>query len=330
MKNTPDIDTFKGQEGGTLCLPTLLLIAGPTASGKSGLAIDAAKMLAAIGGEAVIINADASQVYADLTIVSARPSSADMQNIPHRLYGYRQSSDACSAAEWAQHAKKEIEMAIAAGKAPILVGGTGMYISTLLDGIAPIPDIDKDIRDRVRNMPQAEAYTALQKHDPDMAQQLNHNDRSRVQRALEVILHSGKSIKLWRSERVGGIASQFNIHPLILLPEREWLYQRCDQRFVHMAENGALGEIEQLLARNLPDDLPVMRAIGVREIRDYLSGDTSYEDMIANGQMATRRYAKRQYTWLRNQPPDNWPRIINHKETWEPKQLFANWLNTYI
>jgi tRNA dimethylallyltransferase len=253
-----------------------------------------------------------------------------MQDIPHHLYGYRESADPYSAALWAQHAKKVIDIAIAAGKTPILVGGTGMYISTLLDGIAPIPEIDTEIRHQVRNMPQAEAYAALQKHDPDMAQQLNHNDRSRVQRALEVILHSGKSIKLWRSERIGGIAGQFNIHPLILLPEREWLYQRCDQRFVHMVENGALSEIEQLLARNLPDDLPIMRAIGVREIRDYLAGDTSYDDMIANGQMATRRYAKRQYTWLRNQPPENWPRIINHKGEWEPKQLFANWLNAYI
>lgn len=330
MKNTPDIDDIKGQKGNSKCLPTLSLIAGPTASGKSGVAVAAAKMLAAKGGDAVIINADASQVYADLNIVSARPSSAEMQDIPHRLYGYRQSADAYSAAEWALHAKKEIDIAIAAGKAPILVGGTGMYISTLLDGIAPIPEIDKDIRRQVRDMPQPEAYAALQKHDPDMAQQLNHNDRSRVQRALEVILHSGKSIKLWRSQRVGGIAGRFNIHPLILLPEREWLYQRCDQRFVHMVENGALVEIEQLLARNLPHDLPIMRAIGVREIRDYLAGNTSYEDMIANGQMATRRYAKRQYTWLRNQPPENWPRIINHKETWEPKQLFANWLNAYL
>jgi tRNA dimethylallyltransferase len=329
MKNTPDINEIKRQNGSTKCLPTLLLIAGPTASGKSGLAVIAAKMLAAKGGEAVIINADASQVYADLNIISARPTMSEMQNIPHKLYGYRQAMDACSAADWAEDCKKEIDIAIAAGKSPILVGGSGMYISTLLDGIAPIPDIDKDIRRRVRDMPQAKAYAALQKHDPDMAQQLNHNDRSRVQRALEVILHSGKSIKLWRSQRVGGIANEFDIRPIILLPEREWLYARCDQRFVHMAEHGGLVEIEQLLMRKLPGDLPIMRAIGVREIGDYLKGDISYQDMIAKGQMATRRYAKRQYTWLRNQPPDNWPHIMNHKGEWEPKQMFADWLNAY-
>ncbi len=328
MNDTPENQTFEAQDGHENRLASLLLIAGPTASGKSGLAIAAAKTIKECGKQPVIINADASQVYADLDIVSARPSTAEMEDIPHRLFGYRDGATACSAADWAKDAKQQIKTAIAAGSYPILVGGTGLYISTLLDGIAPIPDIDPDLRARIRQMEQTRAYAQLQETDPSIATKLNPNDKSRVQRALEVVLQTGQSIAIWRNKREGGIAKHINLHPHILLPEREWLYARCNQRFVEMLDQGAIREVETLLSRDLPMDLPVMRAIGVAEISSFLRGQCSYDEMVEAGQMATRRYAKRQYTWLRNQPPQDWPRLSPDSQQMEPKGLFANWLDS--
>ena len=232
MNDTPENQTFEAQDGHENRLASLLLIAGPTASGKSGLAIAAAKTIKERGKQPVIINADASQVYADLDIVSARPSTAEMEDIPHRLFGYRDGATACSAADWAKDAKQQIKTAIAAGSYPILVGGTGLYISTLVDGIAPIPNIDADLRARIRQMEQTHAYAQLQENDPLIATKLNPNDKSRVQRALEVVLQTGQSIAIWRNKREGGIAEHINLHPHILLPEREWLYARCNQRFL--------------------------------------------------------------------------------------------------
>lgn len=256
----------------------------------------------------MVINADASQVYADLNVLSARPSAEEMARAPHRLFGMRDGARPCSAADWAELAKAEIAAAHAAGMLPILVGGTGLYIRTLLDGIAPVPEIDPTVRSTVRAMPVAEAHAALTHEDAAAAARLAPADSARTMRALEVIRSTGRSILDWRAEKKGGIGDRVDLHPLILLPPRDWLYERCNARFEAMLDQGAVKEVEALLARGLAPDLPVMRAIGVPEIAGWLTGELSREAMIAQAQAATRQYAKRQYTWFSRQPPPAWPR----------------------
>jgi tRNA dimethylallyltransferase len=281
----------------------LALIAGPTASGKTALALRLGH-----SRPVTIINADSAQVYAHLSILSAQPSAEEMASAPHRLFGYLDEREACSAARWAQDAKREIETAWSEDRSPILVGGTGLYLRTLLDGIAPIPDIDPEVRSAVRALPTAEAYRALVEIDAASATALSPNDDSRIKRALEVMRSTGKSVVEWRALREGGIGDDVELHPLILLPPRDWLHARCDLRFAQMIERGAIDEVQALLALNLPADAPVMRAIGVPEIAAMLRGEIPLEEAVARGQAATRQYAKRQYTWFRNQPPAQWPR----------------------
>lgn len=279
------------------------LIAGPTASGKSSLAMTIAKE---VGG--VIINADSAQVYRDLRIVTARPSAAEEAALPHRLFGYIDGNDACSAARWAHDAKAEVAAAHRGGRPAILVGGTGLYHRTLLEGLAPIPEIDRDIRAEIRALPVAEAYAALERDDPVSAARLHPADTSRIARALEVVRSSGRAIGEWQKEKTGGIAGDIALTPLILLPDRDWLYDRCDRRFADMFESGALDEVESLLQRDLDPSLPVMRAIGVPEIAAFIRAEMNRGEAIAAAAQATRRYAKRQYTWFANQPPADWPR----------------------
>ena len=287
----------------------LALIAGPTASGKSALALRFADTLAAGGRRGVIVNADSAQVYADLRVLSARPSPEEEARAEHRLFGAWDGSQTCSAAEWAEAAKREIAAIQCAGNVPILVGGTGLYIRTLLDGIAPIPAISDHVRDAVRAMPTPDAYAELALEDPASHARLDPGDSQRIARALEVVRATGLTLGDWQQRREGGIGDAVSLNPVVMLPEREWLYARCDARFVQMLDEGAVAEVEALLARNLDPDLPVMRAIGVREIAGWLRGEWSREEAIAKGQQATRNYAKRQYTWLRHQPPADWPRV---------------------
>jgi tRNA dimethylallyltransferase len=281
----------------------LALIAGPTASGKTAYALHLAK-----SRNIVIINADSAQVYSDLPVLSAQPTPEEQANVPHLLFGYLDGTTACSAARWATDAKVAIAAAHAAGSLPVLVGGTGLYLRTLLDGIAPIPEVNANIRAEIRKLPVADAYARLQKQDAIMAAQLGPNDSSRICRALEVVESTGRSIAEWRKEKAGGVADMVELHPLILLPPREWLYARCDQRFDNMIESGAVGEVETLLARDLPTDAPVMRAIGVPEISAMLAGKMRRAEAIQRGKIATRQYAKRQFTWFRNQSPPDWLR----------------------
>lgn len=281
----------------------LALIAGPTASGKTALAL-----VLAARHPVTIINADSAQVYAELPILSAQPTPEEMARAPHRLFGYLPGADACSAARWARDATAEIHGAWDAGRLPLLVGGTGLYLRTLLDGIAPVPEIDADIRAEVRALDVAALSARLRAVDPLMAERLSPTDSSRMSRALEVMLSTGRSIADWRQEKVGGIGASVRLSAHVLLPDRDWLYARCDARFVAMLEAGAADEVTALLSRPLPADAPVLRAIGVPEIRDWQAGEIDHETMIARGQMATRRYAKRQYTWFRNQSPADWHR----------------------
>lgn len=272
-----------------------------------------ARTLEQRGRRAVVINADSAQVYADLAVLSARPAADEMQGIEHRLFGTWDGAVACSAADWAAAAKREIAQTHAAGAVPILVGGTGLYIRTLLDGIAPVPEIDPQVRRAVRGLETAEAYAALRAEDPERAAVLNPADGTRISRSLEVVRSTGRPLAAWQSEVVGGIGAGVRLRPAILLPDRTNLYAKCDLRFARMLKHGAIAEVAALLARDLDPALPVMRAIGVPEIGGYLRGELSLEEAGERGAQATRNYAKRQYTWFRRQPPVHWPRVEAEK-----------------
>jgi tRNA dimethylallyltransferase len=296
--------------------PAVALIAGPTASGKSGLALALAKSLGAVGRDAVIINADASQVYRDIPILSACPTRAEMDGIAHRLFGHIDGAEACDAARWSAEARGEIAEAHALDAIPILVGGTGLYIDTLLRGIAPVPPIAEDIRASIRALPVGEAYRRLQAADPGAATRLKPLDKTRIARALEVITATGTPLAVWQQQREGGLAPHIALTPAILLPPRDWLYARCDARLEAMFAGGAIDEVITLSMRQLDPALPVMNAIGVASILEIIvSGEYelvrsgSQQLALAHAQTATRRYAKRQYTWFRNQSPADWPRL---------------------
>lgn len=261
----------------------------------------------AIGG--TVINADSAQVYRDLRVVTARPSKADEARVPHELFGYIDGGEPCSAARWADDAKAALAECAAAGSIPILTGGTGLYLRTLLEGIAPIPEIDAAIRETVRALPVDEAYAALCAEDPDSAHRLDRTDSSRIARALEVMRSTGRPIGEWRREKTGGISDTITLVPLLLLPDRGWLFERCDRRFAEMFASGAIEEVEALLARELDPSLPLMRAIGVPEIAAFLRGTMKREEAMAAARQSTRRYAKRQFTWFRHQSPSDWQRI---------------------
>lgn len=259
----------------------------------------------------MIVNADSAQVYRDLPVLSAAPTAEERSLAEHRLYGEQDGALPCSAAGWAATARREIDDVHAAGRTPILVGGTGLYLRTLLEGIAPVPAIDPEIRLRVREAPVEENRGKLETLDPAAAARLKPADTTRIARALEVILSTGRTLAEWQKQREGGIAERIGLNPLILLPPRDWLYARCNERFERMFGHGGVEEVRALLARQLNPNLPVMRAIGVAEIAGFLSGELTREEALAAGQQATRRYAKRQYTWFSHQPPPKWPRFCD-------------------
>jgi tRNA dimethylallyltransferase len=268
-------------------LPLVALIAGPTASGKSALALALAEK-----HRGTVINADSMQVYADLRVLTARPTVQEEKRAPHRLFGHVDGAEAYSAARWAAEARGAIAEAHAAGRLPILVGGTGMYLRTLVEGIAPVPEIDPEIRAAVRAMAVADAHAELARCDPETAARLKPADTARVSRALEVVRSTGKSLGAWQAQRHGGIGGEVRIAATILLPDRTWLADRIDRRFRHMVQ----------VAQG------VLRAIGVREIGLALQGESNFEEAHFAGSLATRHYAKRQYTWFRRQPPPEWER----------------------
>ena len=266
----------------------------------------------------VVINADSAQLYRDLPVLSAAPSPDDHRRADHRLYGVIDAAQSCSAADWARRAREEIARVHGEGRLPILVGGTGLYIRSLLDGIAPVPPIEQAVRERVRARPVDANHAELERIDPVAAARFNPGDTTRIARALEVMLSTGRPIHEWQLARSGGIAGDVALRPLILLPSRDWLYARCEARFAAMLDQGAIAETQALIARNLDPALPAMRAIGVREIMAMLTGELTRAQALAAGAQATRNYAKRQYTWFANQPPQDWPRF---REALEPETL---------
>lgn len=275
-----------------------ILIAGPTASGKSGLALAIARAFTG-----TVINADALQVYRDLKILSARPRKDDERTAPHRLYGILPANERCSAGAWRALALAEIAMARAAGRLPVLVGGSGLYLKALEQGLAAIPQVPEALRAEGEAMYARLGGTgfraALVARDPTSAR-LAANDRQRLVRAWEVLEASGRSLASWQAEQAPTTPAVRWLR-LVLLPPRERLYEACGRRFRAMVEAGALDEVRALLALGIDARLPVMKAVGVPELGRHLAGEIDLETAIVQGEGATRRYAKRQTTWLRGQ-----------------------------
>lgn len=278
----------------------IIILVGPTASGKSSLALAIAEEFS---GD--IINADSMQVYKDLRVLSARPPIEDEERVPHKLYGVLDATEACSAAKWRDMAVGAIEETLAAGRMPIVCGGTGLYIQALKDGLNLVPEVSEEIRNDVRNLQASDVealHAALAAEDPEMAAKLYTTDSQRIARALEVIRSTGKSLGWWQAQSpIKTPPADWNFITLAMLPPRDVLYERCNLRFDLMLEQGALEEAAMLAKRNLPTSLPCMRALGVPELIAYSKGEMSKEEAAEKTRMFTRRYAKRQTSWINNQ-----------------------------
>lgn len=275
-----------------------ILIAGPTASGKSGLAIALAQQ---VGG--VIINADSMQVYRDLRILTARPSDADESLAPHALFGMVDGGDAYSVGRWLDDATAAIGEAHAGGQTAIVVGGTGLYFKALVEGLSPMPEVPVDVRAHWRvqaeQLTGAELHALLAERDPLMAERLRNSDRQRMVRALEVMHATGRSLAAWQAQRGAPVVDAAQARCLVVDPPREDVYRRIEARFDQMIEAGALDEVAALRDRRLPTALPIMRALGVPALLGYLDGSCDLPAAVERCKIETRRYAKRQLTWLR-------------------------------
>jgi tRNA dimethylallyltransferase len=279
--------------------PPILLISGPTASGKSRLALAVAEQF-----RGTLINADSMQIYRDLAVLTARPGTAEIDRAPHRLFGVLDASELCSAARWLSLAEAEIAAA-RAGRLPIVVGGTGLYLKALLKGLAPVPVIPEEVRRAARALHKdlggARFHAALAERDADAAARLNPGDRQRLIRAYEVVAATGRSLMDW--QRAQAHATRPAVAAVLLLPPRANLNAAIDARFAAMAQGGALEEVRAIMARHLSPDLPALKAVGLRELARHLRGEIPLEVAISEAQQASRRYAKRQMTWLRTQMP---------------------------
>ncbi len=289
----------------TTILPRLAVIAGPTASGKSGLALRLARRT---GG--LIVNSDALQVYRDLRVLTARPSALEEAERPHRLFGHVDAAEAYDVARWLGDATAAIGDAAHDGRLAIVVGGTGLYLRALLQGLAPVPAIQPEVRAAVRAAPLEVNRAALAQEDPAMAARLRPTDPQRIARALEVIRSTGRSLADWQTVRSGGIEGHFAIDGMVLEPDRAALARRMAERLDTMLDGGAADEVDALIARSdVPDDAPVWRAIGAREVAAWRRGSLGRDEARSAALAATRAYAKRQRTWFARQVPASWARV---------------------
>ncbi|MEM8800357.1 MAG: tRNA (adenosine(37)-N6)-dimethylallyltransferase MiaA [Pseudomonadota bacterium] len=310
-----------------------IVIAGPTASGKSAFAMRVAKVARERGLEPRIINGDSMQVYADLSIITARPSEADQADVPHHLFGHVDGAETYSVARWLREVADHMRPSNGEGDPlTIFVGGTGMYLRALFEGIADIPDIRPDVRQLVEGIVeqdqgvQGALWRALADIDPTMANRLETGDRQRLARALMVRLSTGRSLADWQSDQKSSLlhANDASTKQLIIDWPRDQLYDRINVRLDGMIDAGALAEVERLHARNLPPKKPVMKALGVPSLLAHLRGELSREDALDDAKMRMRRFAKRQLTWLRHQFPD-WQRIHadgDQSECWITETIF--------
>ena len=277
-----------------------MLIAGPTASGKSALAVALAQR---VGG--TVVNADSMQVYRDLRVLSARPDATEEAAAPHRLYGHVDGAVNHSAARYAQDVAPLLDELELAGSLPVLVGGTGLYFKALTEGLSPMPPVPDDVRSefraRVEGWETMLLHAELAERDPEMADRLRPSDRLRIMRALEVVLATGRSLASFQGEREPGPLGEGRLLRLFVMPERNEVRARIDRRFEAMMAQGALEEVAALRERRLDPLLPVMRAHGVPGLITHLDGEISLAEAVARGQSDTRAYAKRQVTWFRHQ-----------------------------
>lgn len=278
----------------------VLIVAGPTASGKSALAMAVAERF-----RGVVINADSMQVYRELRILTARPSPSDEVRVPHRLYGVMSAAEPCSAGRWRTMALAEIEAAHADGRLPVLCGGTGLYLKSLTEGLSPMPQVPAAVRAAVRGRLKNDGAAALHRElaarDPATAARLEPSDGQRIARALEILEATGRTLAAWQSEPPSGPPPGLDFSTILLVPPRDVLYAACGRRLEEMIAAGALEEVRQLVAMGLDPALPAMKALGIPELARHLAGNCELESAVRAAQQATRRYAKRQLTWLRHQ-----------------------------
>ena len=294
-----------------------ILLAGPTAGGKSRLALELARK-----HNGVVINADSMQVYAELRVLSARPSTDDEASVLHRLYGTVPAATRYSVGAWLGDAAAVLRAAWEEGLMPIVVGGTGLYFKALTEGLAAVPPIPDEVRDRLRieveGLSSKELHARLASVAPDDARAVRPSDRARIVRALEVFEATGRSLARWQeAEPLPPLIDPDNIRRMVLTCERTVLHGRIGARAEEMVRGGGLAEAAAIGGLGLNSELPAMKAIGVRELLDHLAGNTSLDEAIAAMKTETRRYAKRQETWFRNQMGD-WERPANSRDVSEP------------
>ena len=275
---------------------TVYVIAGPTATGKSDLSISLAKKI-----NGVVINSDSMQVYENLEILTARPSLSEMKNIDHHLYGFVEGRERYNVERWCNDATEIIKKTSAKKLTPILVGGTGLYINTLINGLVDLPSIPESIKIESEKILQEFGkdflINQIKNVDPESLNEINHNDTVRLRRIWEVFESTGKKFSEWKLNKNKKFITDYKFKILLFLPDREKNYQVVNSRFVKMMKSGAVEEVKKLLELNLNDSLPVMRAHGVPEIKKYLANESTLEECINKGQQVTRNYVKRQHTW---------------------------------
>lgn len=297
--------------------PDTILIAGPTASGKSRLALDVARRF---GGE--IVNTDSMQIYDLLRVLTARPSVEDEAAVSHRLYGFATPAESFSVAKWLEQAMAIADDINARGNVPVFVGGTGLYFKALEAGLADVPDIPEEIRAPIRQALIEDGSEALHKRllsvDAESAAGLGPSDGQRIARALEVFEATGKQLKSFQeAAQSASFLNGRRVEKILLMPERSRLHARINLRTTQMMDQGAVDEVRELLALNLPPDATAMQAIGVKPLRVHLEGKISFDDAIEKTRAATRQYAKRQSTWFRGQHGDDWRRVETAGEALE-------------
>lgn len=277
-------------------IKTVFVIAGPTAAGKSKFSLDLAKKL-----NGIIINSDSMQVYKNLSILTARPTTEEMNNVEHSLYGYVDGGKRYNVEKWCRDASKVIEESFEKNTTPILVGGTGLYINTLINGIINIPSIPEEIKIEsekiLTKFGKDFLINQIKNIDPDSLNEININDNVRLRRIWEVFETTGKKFSEWKLNENKSFIKNYNFKLILFLPDRKKNYEIVNSRFIKMINRGAIEEVKNLLGENLNESLPVMRAHGVPEIKKYLENETTLEECIVKGQQVTRNYVKRQHTW---------------------------------
>ncbi len=280
-----------------------ILIAGPTAGGKSALAI---KLAQRTGG--VIVNTDSMQVYSVLSVLSARPRAEELNQATHLLYGCVSPERRYSTGEWLRDVEKIIGAVEQEGKTLIFAGGTGLYFQALINGFTSVPPIPAPIvaaiEKEILGLRRDQRQKLLVEKDPETASRLGEADTQRVVRALSVMKATGRSLAVWQDETPPGLLANFKLEKIVLSPDRDVLRSRITARFSQMMSQGAVEEVKELLALKLDKSLPAMKAIGVRQIENWLAGQSTKSEAIENAATASHQYAKRQRTWFRKQMGD--------------------------